>query len=163
MTRIRGGVAVPKDDIRIETNGTLDELNAVIGIVCAYLPEAHPWKMRLEAVQQEMLVIMSHVATPEGKVNPKPLHAAELTHQFEEEIDRMLAENRAPAGFIIPGGTQVTAYLHLARTVARRGERRLWTLHRQHPLPEEILCFMNRLSDLLFVMACRPLSTIYIQ
>lgn len=158
MTRIRGGLAVAKDDIRIETNGTLDELNAIIGIVCAYLPEAHPWKILLEEIQQEMLIIMSHVATPDGKVNPKPLRAAELTRRFEEEIDQMLSENKAPVGFIIPGGTQVTAYLHLARTVARRGERRLWTLHRQHPLCEEIPCFMNRLSDLLFVMACHPSS-----
>ena len=155
MTRIRGGVQVPKDDILIETNGTLDELNAVIGIVRSLLPEAHPWQTLLNDIQQELLVIMSHIATPPGKVNPKPLRAAELTLRFEQEMDTLLAESGAPAGFIVPNGTQVTAQLHFARTVTRRAERRLWTLNRRQAIAEDILCFMNRLSDLLFVMACQ--------
>lgn len=155
MTRIRGGVLVPKDDIRIETNGTLDEVNAILGIVRSFLPEAHPWQALLESIQQELLVIMSHIATPEGRSNPKPLHASELTLRFEEEMDRMLAASGAPAGFIIPNGTQVVAQLHFARTVVRRAERRLWTLHRQQPVAKDILCFVNRLSDLLFMMAYR--------
>lgn len=155
MTRIRGGVQVPKDDIRIETNGTLDELNAVLGIVRSLLPEDHAWQTLLNDIQQELLVIMSHIATPEGKVNPKPLRAAALTLRFEQEIDTMLAEDGAPTGFIVPNGTQVAAQLHFARTVARRAERRLCTLHRQQDVADEIMCFMNRLSDLLFVMTCR--------
>lgn len=155
MTRIRGGVQVPKDDIRIETNGTLDELNAIIGIVRSFLPEAHPWQTLLNDIQQELLVIMSHIATPPDKTNPQPLHAATLARRFEQEMDTMLAEGSAPAGFIVPGGTQVAAQLHFARTVARRAERRLWTLHRQQAVADEIMCFMNRLSDLLFVMACQ--------
>lgn len=155
MTRIRGGIQVPKDDICIETNGTLDELNAVIGIVRSLLPDAHCWQVLLNDIQQELLVIMSHIATPEGKANPKALHAAELTLRFEQEIDKMLATYGTPAGFVTPNGTQVMAQLHFARTVARRAERRLWTLHRQQTIDADIMCFMNRLSDLLFVMACR--------
>lgn len=154
MTRIRGGVEVPKDDIRIETNGTLDELNAVLGIVRSLLPKRHAWQPLLDDVQQELLVVMSHLATPEGKDNPKPLHAAELTLRLEQEIDRLLAACGAPAGFVVPNGTQVVAQLHFARTVARRAERRLWTLHRLQPVDATILCFMNRLSDGLFAMAC---------
>lgn len=153
MTRIRGGVQVPKDDILIETNGTLDELNAVIGIVRSLLPEVHPWQTLLNDIQQELLVIMSHIATPPGKTNPKPLHASGLTNRFEQEMDTMLAESGTPVGFILPGGTQVVAQLHFARTVARRAERRLWSLNRQQAIAGEIMCFMNRLSDLLFVMA----------
>ena len=154
MTRIRGGVQVPKDDILIETNGTLDELNAVIGIVRSLLPETHPWQTLLDNIQQELLVIMSHIATPPGKTNPKLLRAAGLTQRMEQDMDRMLAESGAPSGFIVPGGTQVMAQLHFARTVARRAERRLCTLHRQQDVADEIMCFMNRLSDWLFVMAC---------
>lgn len=155
MTRIRGGVQVPKDDIRIETNGTLDELNAVIGIVRSLLPEDHSWQTLLNDIQQELLVIMSHIATPPGKVNPKPIRSAELLSSFEQKMDAMLAEGGIPTEFIVPSGTQVVAQLHFARTVARRAERRLWTLHRQQAIAEEIMCFMNRLSDLLFVMACQ--------
>jgi len=155
MTHIRGGIQVPKDDIRIEANGTLDELNAVIGIVRSLLPEAHSWQILLEDIQQELLVVMSHVATPEGRTNPKTLHVAELTRRFEREMDQMLATSGMPAGFLIPKGSQVTVQLHFARTVARRAERRLWTLHRQSPISTDILCFMNRLSDLLFVLASR--------
>lgn len=153
MTRIRGGVQLPKDDILIETNGTLDELNAVIGIVRSLLAEAHSWQTLLNDIQQELLVVMSHIATPEGKTNPKTLHAAELTRRFEQEIDNMLTESGIPSGFIVPNGTQVAAQLHFARTVARRAERRLCTLRRQQAIANEIICFMNRLSDLLFVMA----------
>ena len=98
MTRIRGGVEVPKDDIRIEVNGTMDELNAVIGIVRSLLSELHPWQMLLNDIQQELLVIMSHIATPEGKVNPKSLHTVELTHRFEQEMDSMLTASGAPSG-----------------------------------------------------------------
>ena len=102
-TGIHGGARVPKDDIRIEANGCLDELNAVIGIV--------------------------------------------------RSMDAMTAGLKENGYFLLPGGTPVSAQLHFARTVARRAERRLWTLHRQAPLNEDILRFVNRLSDLFFVMA----------
>lgn len=68
----------------------------MIGIVRSLLPEAHPWQSLLNDIQQELLVIMSHIATPEGKINPKPLHATELTRRFELEMDTMLAEGAAP-------------------------------------------------------------------
>lgn len=153
MTRIRGGVTLPKDDPRIEANGTLDELNAQLGIVRTLLPAEHPWLTLLADIQQELLIVMSHVATPAGKLNPKPLHAADLCLRFEQTIDELLAARSAPAAFVLPGGNPLAAQLHLARTVARRAERRLCTLHREQPLSPDILSFVNRLSDLLFVMA----------
>ena len=131
-TGIHGGMRVPKDDIRIEANGCLDELNAV---------------------QRELMVVMSHVATPSGVVNPNPLSAAELTLRCEQEMDAMTVLLTDNGYFLLPGGTPISAQLQFARTVARRAERRLWTLHRQDPVNEDILRFINRLSDLFFVMA----------
>lgn len=154
MTRIRGGVVLPKDDIVIETNGTLDELNAVIGLVRSFLPEEHGWQSLLNDIQEELLIVMSHIATPEGKVNPKELHVVELTGRFEEVIDGVIMSVGAPKGFIVPAGRQAVAYLHLARTVARRAERRLCTLSRQKSLKGDIASFINRMSDLFFAMAC---------
>lgn len=153
MTGLHGGARVPKDDIRIEANGCLDELNAVIGIVRSLLPVDDAWQELLHAVQKELMVVMSHVATPGDKVNPNELSAAALTLRCEQEMDSMTAELQDNGYFLLPGGTPVSAQLQFARTVARRAERRLWTLHRQDPIQEDILCFVNRLSDLFFVMA----------
>ena len=88
-TGIHGGMRVPKDDIRIEANGCLDELNAVIGIVRSMLSAEDSWQELLHAVQRELMVVMSHVATPSGVVNPNPLSAAELTLRCEQEMDAM--------------------------------------------------------------------------
>ena len=88
-TGIHGGARVPKDDIRIEANGCLDELNAVIGIVRSMLAAKDAWQELLHAVQRELMVVMSHVATPSGVVNPNPLSAAELTLRCEQEMDAM--------------------------------------------------------------------------
>lgn len=152
-TGIHGGLRVPKDDIRIEANGCLDELNAVIGIVRSLLPEGDGWQELLHDVQRELMVVMSHVATPPGVTNPNPLAAACLTRRCEEEMDRMTLQLQDHGYFLLPGGTPLSAQLHFARTVARRAERRLWTLHRRDGVHPDILCLLNRLSDLFFVMA----------
>lgn len=152
-TGIHGGQRVAKDDIRIEANGCLDELNAVIGIVRSLLPTEDAWQELLHAVQRELMVVMSHVATPGEMANPNALSAAALTLRCEQEMDAMTAALNDHGYFLLPGGTAVSAQLQFARTVARRAERRLWTLHRQDPVDEDILCFVNRLSDLFFVMA----------
>lgn len=152
-TGIHGGARVSKDDIRIEANGCLDELNAVIGIIRSMLPADDAWQELLHTVQKELMVVMSHVATPGDKINPNVLAAAELTLRCEKEMDAMTIELQDHGYFLLPGGTPVSARLQFARTVARRAERRLWTLNRQDPVNEDILCFINRLSDLFFVMA----------
>lgn len=93
---------------------------------------------------------MSHVATPDGKSNPRRLHTEELTLQMEKAIDAAPKEG----GFVVPGdGSSLSAFLHVARTQTRTVERRLWTLNRQYPVDESILRMMNRLSDYLFVLA----------
>ncbi|WP_321331988.1 cob(I)yrinic acid a,c-diamide adenosyltransferase [uncultured Bacteroides sp.] len=153
-TGIHGGERVEKDDIRIEANGCIDELNTVIGIVRSLLPQEHEYQETLHNIQRELMVVMSHVATPAAirSVNPNALQE-DLVAFCESEIDRLTNLLEENAYFVLPGGTPASAQLQFARTVARRAERRLWTLHRQDPLPEEILRFMNRLSDLLFVLA----------
>lgn len=153
MTGIHGGMRVPKDDIRIEANGCVDELNAVIGIVRTMVSGNDIWQELLHDIQRELMVVMSHVATPSGCVNPNQLSVSELVLRCEHAMDVMTAELHEHGYFLLPGGTPLSAQLHFARTVARRAERRLWTLHRQDAVPEDILRFMNRLSDLFFVMA----------
>ena len=145
---------MPKDDIRIEANGCLDELNAVIGIVRSNAG-GRRWDGRswLHAVQRELMVVMSHVATPSGVVNPNPLSAAEFTLRCEQEMDAMTVLLTDNGYFLLPGGTPISAQLQLPVPWPRRAERRLWTLHRQDPVNEDILRFINRLSDLFFVMA----------
>lgn len=153
-TGIHGGERVPKDDIRIESNGSLDELNAQIGIVRSMLKADDEWQLPLKSIQVELMTVMSLVATPSHKrdVNPNTL-TADMDRMCEEWMDHMTATLQDNGYFLLPGGTRLAAQLQYARTVARRAERRLWTLHRQDPLPQEILRFINRLSDLFFVMA----------
>lgn len=163
MTGIHGGDRVPKDDIRIEANGCIDELNTVIGIVRSLLSVEDVWQELLHEIQRELMVVMSHVATPSalrdadperpGSGNPNELRAAEMVVRCEQAMDAMMLELEDNGYFLLPGGTQVSAQLQFARAVARRAERRLWTLDRQDPVPGDILRFINRLSDLFFVMA----------
>jgi ATP:cob(I)alamin adenosyltransferase len=136
-TSLRDGVRVNKDDLRIEANGEIDMLNSLIGLMSEE-------NQLLTDIQRELMTVMSHVATPDGRQNPRQLHCDELTTRMEQVIDA----SKAPAGFVLPRGIA-----HVARAQCRTAERRLWTVHRQHPLDESILRMMNRLSDYLFVLA----------
>ena len=136
MTSLRDGVRVCKDDPRIEANGEIDMLNSLLGLFAEKCP-------LLADIQRELMVVMSHVATPEGKDNPRQLHCDELTEQMEHAIDAA----RISTGFVVPHGI-----VHVARAQCRTAERRLWTVHRLYPLNESILKMINRLSDYLFVL-----------
>ena len=152
QTSLRDGVRVPKDDLRIETNGQIDQLNAQLGVVRSMLNETQDFAALqiIHAVQRELMTVMSHIATPDGSVNPRELHAQEITAQLERAID----SSDYQGGFVVPGGgSQLSAFIHLARTQARMVERRLWSLHREHPVDQDVLVMMNRLSDYLFVLA----------
>lgn len=153
-TGIHGGQRVDKDDIRIEANGCIDELNSMIGVIRAFLPAEHEWQQILFKIQSELMVVMSHVATPSAirDKNPNPL-PNNLDKFCEECIDNMTDNMGQSLSFILPGGNLVSSHLQLARTIARRSERRLWTLNKQDEVPESILKFINRLSDLFFTMA----------
>lgn len=154
-TGIRGGQRVDKDDIRIEANGTLDELNALLGVIRALIGEEHEWQPMLFRLQEVLMVTMSHVATPSTLRPQNPNLLPEDSDVYcEQQIDLMSGAIGQPAGhFILPSGNLIAAQCHVARTVARRAERRLWSLNRLDEVPVVTLRFVNRLSDLLFVMA----------
>lgn len=153
-TGIHGGGRVEKDDIRIEANGTLDEVNAQIGVVRSLLPDEDERHVLLGKIQREMMTVMSLVATPAALRGNNPNRLpTDLTACCEQQIDHLAAQMEDNGYFVLPGGTPVAAHLQLARTLVRRAERRLWTLHRTDEVPAEILSFVNRLSDLFFIMA----------
>lgn len=154
MTGIHGGERVPKDDIRIEANGCLDELNTLFGVIRSMLPETDGWQEKLYFIQRNMMIVMSHVATPSAIRDRNPNELPQDLDKFcEDWMDEMMPQIEDNGYFILPGGTPLAAQLQYARAVARRAERRLWTLDRSDAVPREILRFINRLSDLLFVMA----------
>ena len=150
LTSLREGVRVAKDDPRIETNGQIDQLNACLGVVRSMLGDDEENRDLIHAVQRELMTVMSHLATPDGSENPRELHAAEITSQLERAIDQANFQG----GFVVPGGgSQLSAFIHLARTQARTVERCLWSLNREHPVVSAVLVMMNRLSDYLFVLS----------
>lgn len=153
-TAIHGGQRVAKTDIRIEANGSLDELNTAIGTVRAFMSPGHGKQADLKDIQMTLMKLMSHVATPSAKraMNPNTPTGTEVA-DIESVIDRYAAESTPSDFFILPGGTPVSALLHEARTRARRAERALWHLNEIDPVDEWITTYINRLSDLLFVMA----------
>jgi cob(I)alamin adenosyltransferase len=154
-TGLFGGGRVPKDTPRVEAYGAVDELNACVGVArAAGLPEDLD---RLSArLQTELFVLGADLATPaEGSARPDrvvrlPAGAATA---LEAEIDRCEAELPPLQTFVLPGGSPAGAALHLARTVCRRAERRLVPLARAGQVSGTALPYLNRLSDLLFVMA----------
>lgn len=160
MTSIHGGERVPKDDIRIEANGCIDELNAQIGIIRSLAEENGAWQQKLYLIQRSLMETMSHVATPSSirgqNPNSLPVGMDKFCEQWMDEMTQELTDN---GYFLLPGGTLLAAQLQFARTIARRAERRLWSLNRQDEVPEEIMRFINRLSDLFFVMARHELQS----
>ena len=158
MTSLRGGVRVPKDDVRIEANGTIDLLNALIGKLRVMPEISVDWKPYLQDIQKELMTVMSHVATPQDKTNPRVLHVNELTERMELRMDEVMAKIEEHGHFIVPTGSIASAEIHIARTIARQAERRLWTVNRDYPIDSSVMRFMNRLSDFLFVMTKEQLQ-----
>lgn len=153
-TGIRGGIRLPKDDPRIAANGDIDELNATLGLVQAHMgPEFHPLHEILLRVQHE-LFILGQEFMDDGH-SRKPDHRIEAHHveRLEEEIETIFEPFRHLNNFVLPRGSILGAEMHLARTVARRAERSMRSLHRIQPLHEPALAYINRLSDMLFAMA----------
>ena len=158
MTSIHGRIRVPKTDIRIEANGTLDELNVEIGMARAMMPPAHRWQQPLKEIQVYLMTAMSLVATKSEMRHDNPnILPCGMVEQLEQLIDTISAEKDAPEYFILPGGNLLSAQLHRCRVTARRAERRLWSLDAEDPVPDEITTFVNRLSDLFFTMARREM------
>ena len=116
MTGIHGGERIPKDDIRIEANGCIDELNAVIGIIRSLLPQEHEWQSLLFTIQKNIMVVMSHVATPSALRDGNPNILPDNLCSFcEEAMDKLMEQMEDNGYFILPGGTPVSAQLQFAR------------------------------------------------
>jgi len=157
-TGLFGGGRVPKDHRRVAAYGAVDELNAAIGLARALDP-ADLDAALLESVQRDLFAIGEQLARPHPAKVAKALGKAELgdarVAALERAIDADEAELTPLERFILPGGTPKSAALHLARTVCRRAERSVVTLAREEQVPAVVLVYLNRLSDLLFVLARR--------
>ena len=154
-TALLGGRRVRKSALRVEAYGELDELNACLGLAVASPADAQTAKLLIE-VQRHLFALSARVADTRerGETSPEKTTFPEAhVTMLERAID--LAEDTLPPlkTFVIPGGTEVGARLHLARTVCRRAERRLVALAAQENIPPVFLAYLNRLSDLLFVLA----------
>jgi len=152
-TSLFGGQRVPKDAMRIEAYGTVDELNSIIGI--ARCQGSNPEiDALLDRIQQELFALGADLATPRslGKESIQRFDDGE-TQALERVIDRLEPNLQPIRNFILPGGSPQAAHLHLARTVCRRAERAVVRLSRHEDIGKGAVAYLNRLSDLLFVLA----------
>ena len=152
-TGLFGGQRVAKNDPRIECYGTVDELNAAIGlaIVGAEISIAD----KLRPIQDELFVLGSQLATPEESPHRDklPVLSNEMIQRLEEQIDAAESVLQPLKQFILPGGSETSARLHLARTICRRAERLLVSFAQHQTAPPLSMMYLNRLSDWLFVHA----------
>ncbi len=152
-TRLAGGQEIDKTDVRIEAYGTVDELNAVLGVVAETdgIDEALLGKLR--RIQNELFDLGGELATLAEDRHPKQaLIGEDASRRLEEDMDQANEKLPTLRSFVLPGGGMLSARLHVARTVCRRAERRLVALHRASEQRAESLRYLNRLSDWLFVM-----------
>lgn len=151
-TALFGNTRVPKDSKRIEAYGTVDELNSVIGIVRSMSPprEIGP---ALEEIQADLFVLGADLATPRESSSSVPRVQSANIARIEKHIDAIDSQLEPLRNFVLPGGTEVASMLHFARTVCRRAERRVVKLAKKEDLGEQPVVYLNRLADLLFVLA----------
>jgi cob(I)alamin adenosyltransferase len=151
-TSLYGGQRVAKNVIRVETYGTVDECNAVLGMAIGWIDDAEA-KAILTRIQGELFEVGADLATPLARGETVPRVRPEETAQLETEIDRFEEELEPLRHFILPGGSAGGAALHQARAVCRRAERHLVTLEAAEAVNPEAGRYLNRLSDHLFVLA----------
>jgi cob(I)alamin adenosyltransferase len=154
-TGLVGGARAPKDSPRIESYGTVDELNATLGLARTALRRSRAGARLdpiLARVQNELFNLGAELATPDEERRARsPRVTAAHVGKLEEEIDALNADLPELRSFILPGGGEASAFLHLARTVCRRAERQVVALARQESVGEIPPVYLNRLSDALFV------------
>jgi cob(I)alamin adenosyltransferase len=154
-TALGDGTRVPKDHPRVAACGSVDELNAVLGLLLAHqsdLPEAE----LLRSIQNELFDVGADLCVPfppEGKPDKRLRIQPAQAERLEKAIDRLNASLEPLKSFVLPGGTVAAAWCHLARTVCRRAERDVVTLARAEPVNPQVIIYLNRLSDLLFVLS----------
>jgi cob(I)alamin adenosyltransferase len=157
-TGLFGGGRVEKNHARIESYGTVDELNAVLGLVRSRLTGDKGLEeidAALLEIQNDLFVVGADLATPADAKSTVPRVSEAMTDRIEHLIDGVSEELAELKSFILPGGSESASRLHVARTVCRRAERRVVSAALQEAVNAEIIRYLNRLSDLLFVMARR--------
>jgi cob(I)alamin adenosyltransferase len=160
MTALVGGARVPKDDPRVDSYGAIDEVNAALGLARSFNAAAPPSAARdkleaiLQRLQNELFDLGSELATPpESEYEGMFKVSADDVRALEQLMDQCQKDLEPLKSFILPGGGPVSAFLHQARTVCRRAERGMLRLSREADLGEHVLPYINRLSDLLFVLS----------
>ena len=155
-TSLFGGSRVPKDDPRVTAYGEVDELNAAIGFAASLDPPSFDAAF-LQTIQRDLFTIGAELASPDPAKVDKALGGRRIGEpqigMLEHMIDGHEANLKPLQDFILPGGTPQAAAFHLARTVCRRAERAVVTLAREQEISPAIVQYLNRLSDLLFVLA----------
>jgi cob(I)alamin adenosyltransferase len=149
-TSLVGGARVSKADLRVEAYGEVDELNSVLGLARASL-EDQELDQVLALVQNHLFTVGGDLASPAAIEVPRVTEA--FVRELEELSDRFLAQLEPLREFILPGGSRGGAALHLARAVARRAERRVVALAGSEDVNDQTIIYLNRLSDLLFILA----------
>ncbi|MBQ8657397.1 MAG: cob(I)yrinic acid a,c-diamide adenosyltransferase [Prevotella sp.] len=156
QTSLVGGQRVSKDCVRIEAYGTVDELNAQLGLLAALLEAGEPeLRAQVLRIQNTLFNVCTHLATDLSQTQPYAsgqLPEGEVAW-LEQQVDAITHSLSEPQGFILSGGTHAAAQAHVCRTVCRRAERRIVTLAAEAEVYPEMQQFVNRLSDYLFVLA----------
>jgi cob(I)alamin adenosyltransferase len=146
-TGLGDGTRVPKDHVRVEAFGTVDELNSMLGLLLSESFD-HALHAALTRIQHTLFDLGGELCVPGRRV----LAETQVT-ELEDLLDRLNADLAPLKEFILPGGTRAAALSHMARTVCRRAERRVYSLSCREPVSPVALKYLNRLSDLLFVLA----------
>ena len=154
-TSLVGGIRIKKSDKRLEAYGTVDELNAHLGLLVSMLKDEDQERAFLLDIQNNLFIVCTHLAIdqsqtplyPSGQLDPVEVE------RLEQAVDRIMGELPERQGFILPGGCQAACQAHVCRTVCRRAERRIAALAETATVGKEVIQFVNRLSDYLFVLA----------
>jgi cob(I)alamin adenosyltransferase len=154
MTSLVGGVRIQKSNVRLESYGTIDELSSHLGLLAAMLTNDEDRQM-VQRIQNDLFMVSTHLATDQSQTQLYPsaqLSVSEIEY-LEQQIDAIKELLPEPQGFILPGGCQAAAQAHVCRTVCRRAERCIVALAETAVVGPEIMQYVNRLSDYLFVLA----------
>jgi ATP:cob(I)alamin adenosyltransferase len=153
-TSLVGGVRVEKSELRVDSYGTIDELNAAVSFACKSVQD-HDNAILLETIQHQLFYLSAEVASIDSNAVKKNQIIIELKdiNNMEQAIDRCMAQLPPITSFVLPGTYEVGSRLHIARTIARRAERRLVALAKESELRPILLKYMNRLSDLFYALA----------
>lgn len=153
-TSLVGGTRVPKTHVRLESYGTVDELNANLGLLCTYLTDERDIKI-LQKVQYNLFAVGSYLATDQNvtQLNDASVVTMADIEELEQEMDYMDSFLSPLCAFVLPGGARSAAICHICRTVCRRAERQILTVAETCEISPEVRKYVNRLSDYLFVLS----------